>query len=126
VVLHFGEQDHVARAEDLPAPRLRDEIDALGRSSREDDLLRRRRAEIAGDLRARGLVSLGGARAQLVQAAVDVGVVVLVVAAQRIENGARFLRRRGVVEINERVPVNLLVEDRELGADGGPVAGVAG
>ena len=57
VVLHFGEQDHVARAQELSAPRLRDKVDALGRPAREDDFLRQRRAEIAGDLRARGLVS---------------------------------------------------------------------
>ena len=44
----------------------------------------------------------------------DIGVVVLVVMAQRVEDGARFLRGGGVIEIDERMPVDLLVENREI------------
>ena len=52
---------------------------------------------------ARVLVSLGRAGAQLVQAAMHVGVVVLVVVPQRIEHRARLLRGGGVVEIDQRL-----------------------
>ena len=66
---------------------------------------------------ARGFVGAGGAIAQFVNAAVDIGVVVLVVAADGIEDGARLLRGGGVVEVDERMAVDLLIEDREVGAE---------
>src|SRR5262249_5778385 len=53
-----------------------------------------------------------------VHAAVDVRVVGAVVALERVEHGDRLLRGRRRVEIDERMPVDLPVEDRELLADG--------
>ena len=44
----------------------------------------------------------------------DIGVVVFVVMHQRVNHRARFLRRGGVVEINQRLAVDLLVEDRKI------------
>ena len=88
VMLHFGEQDHVARAKKFSAPRLRDEIDALGRAAGEDDLVGARRADVVRDALPRVFVSFRRARAQLVQAAMHIGVVVLVVIPQRIEHRA--------------------------------------
>jgi hypothetical protein len=70
---------------------------------------------------ARGLVLLGRAPRQLVQPAMDVGVVLGIEAHDRIEHGARFLGGSGVVEIGERVAVRFLGEQRELRADGGYV-----
>ncbi len=40
VVLHLGQDDRVAAADVAPAPRVRDEVDRLGRVAREDDLVR--------------------------------------------------------------------------------------
>ena len=51
VVLHLGEHDHVAARDVLPAPRVRDEVDRLGRIPGEDDLVRVRRVDEPGDLR---------------------------------------------------------------------------
>jgi hypothetical protein len=62
-----------------------------------------------------------GAHAQLVDAAMDVGVVALVVIDQRLNHRARFLRRGGVVEIDQRLAVDFLVQDREVRAEFGPV-----
>ena len=45
VVLELGDDDEVAGAEVVEAPRVRDEVDALGRAAREDDLARRRRVD---------------------------------------------------------------------------------
>ncbi len=72
----------------------------------------------AAGLHARGLV--GGRRlfGERVQAAVDVGVVVLVVVHERVDHLARLLRGRGVVEVHERLAVHLPVEDGEVFADG--------
>ena len=68
-----------------------------------------------------GFVAGRGAIAQFVDAAVDVGVVVFVIMHQRVNHRARFLRRRGVVEINQRLAVDLLVEDGEILSQRGPV-----
>src|SRR5262249_46476739 len=40
-----------------------------------------------------------------------------VVALQRVEDDLRLLRRRGVVEVDERLAVDLLAQDREVVAD---------
>ena len=47
-------------------------------------------------------------------AAMDVGVVVLVIIHQRLDHRARFLRGGGVVEIDERLPMDLLIQNREI------------
>jgi hypothetical protein len=51
----------------------------------------------------------------------DVGVVVLVIMHQRVNHRARFLRRGGVVEINQRLAVDLLVEDGKILSQRSPV-----
>jgi hypothetical protein len=47
----------------------------------------------------------------------DVGVLVLVVVNDSVDDGARLLRRGAVVEVNEGLAVNGRGEDREVGAD---------
>ena len=54
-----------------------------------------------------------------------IGVVVLVVVPERIDHRPRLLRRRGVIEIDQRLAVHLLVEDREVLADRIPIEGAA-
>lgn len=114
MVLHFREQNHVAFAQEFSAPCLRDQVDAFRRSTREDDLIRAGRPDVLSDPRPRALVSFGRARAQLVKAAVDVGVIVLVVMAQRLDDASRLLRRGRVIKVHQWMPVDLLVEDREI------------
>src|SRR2546423_1203000 len=50
-----------------------------------------------------------------------VGVVVIVVIAQRFDDGARLLSRRRVIEVNQRMTVDLLIEDREIFPNGFPI-----
>ncbi len=102
VVLERREDDLVAGAEVLAAPRLRDEVDRLGRAAREDDLLGARRVEEPPDDVAGVLVGLGRAPGELVRGAVDVAVVAGVVARDRVDHGLRLLRGRGVVEPDQR------------------------
>jgi len=52
-----------------------------------------------------------------VEAAVDVGVVGLVEAREDVDDGARFVRGGGVVEVDERFGADVLVERGEIGAD---------
>src|SRR5690606_22832594 len=47
----------------------------------------------------------------------DVGVVLAVVAIQRLDHRARLLRGGGVVEVGERLPVHDAGEHGEVGAD---------
>ena len=112
-MLHFREQNHVAGLEIFCAPRTGDEIDAFGRAARENDFVGAFGVDEFRGAGARGFEGVRGAVAQFVDAAMDIGVVVLVVMDERVNHRARLLRRGGVVEINQRLAVDFLVEDRE-------------
>src|SRR5437867_9098941 len=49
------------------------------------------------------------------------GVVVLVIADEGVDDLARFLAGGGVVEIDQRVAVDLLIQDREVAAERRPI-----
>src|SRR6185436_4484536 len=61
--------------------------------------------------------SFGGFLAQRVNATVDVGVRVLLVAIDRVDDLLRALGRGGAVEVHELVPMHLARQDREVSAD---------
>ena len=99
----------------------RDEIDAFGRAARENDFVGAFGVDEFRGAGARGFKRVRRAVAQLVDAAMDIGVVVLVIMHQRVNHRARFLRRGGVVEINQRLAVDLLIEDRKILSQRRPV-----
>ena len=101
------------------APGARDQVDAFGRVPGEDDFVRRSRADERAHDFARALVGFRRALAQPVHAAMHVGVVVFVVSRDRFDDLDRLLRRRRVVEIDQRLAVDLLVQRREV-ARGSP------
>ena len=74
VVLHLGQQHHVATADVLARPGVAHQVDRLGGVANEHDLLRRRRADETGQLRPGALVERGGLGGELMHAAVDVRV----------------------------------------------------
>ena len=123
VVLHDREHDLVALAEIHGAVGAGDEVDALGGVAREDDLLDAWRIEEAAHRLARVLVAGGGGVGEEVQPAMDVGVFHLVGVVDGVEHRARLLRRGAVVEIDQRLAVDLAEQDREVGADGLDVVG---
>ena len=88
----------------------------LGRAAREHDLLASRGVDEAPDLVARAFERGGRALAELVDAAVHVGVIQPLLERLGIERGARLLRRGRVVEIRERLAVHELLERREIRA----------
>src|SRR5689334_4369410 len=49
-------------------------------------------------------------------AAMHIGVIVRVIAIHRIDDGARFLRGGGIIEIHQRATVYLLIEQWEIAA----------
>ena len=117
VVLHHGEHDLVAGADVLEPEARGDEIDRLRSRAGEDDLVARLGVEEAPHALARGFVGLGGGIGQIMQAAMDVGVFVLVGVDHPLDHRARLLRRSGVVEINERLAVGPLRQDGKVGSD---------
>ncbi len=78
VVLHVGDENLVARPERRAAEAVGDEVDGLRRAAGEDGLAAHERAEEDVDLVAGLLVEVRGALAQVVDAAVDVRVVLAV------------------------------------------------
>ena len=117
MVLEFRHHDDVAGAEVVEPPGVRDEVGSpLGRAAGEDHLAFARRVQERGDLRARSLVARCCVLGELLDAAVHVRVGGLVEVADRVEDLSRLLRRRGGVEVRERLPVDLTVEDREVRA----------
>ena len=120
VMLHFREENNIACAHKFVAPGLRHEIDALADSARENDLVRRPRAEIMRHL-ARASRRLRS-RASSARADRDARCAfVFVKATERVDHLPRFLRGRGVVKIDQGISVNLLLQDRKVMADGSPI-----
>ena len=126
MMLELRGQDRVARPEVPEAPRKRDQVDRFGRVARPYDLGRVGGVDEAGDLRARRLEGVGGAGRQLVNAAMDVRVIVLVIVDERVDHRARLLRRGGRIEIHQPAPARRrLRQDRKIGDDLG-LLGIAG
>jgi len=123
VMLQFGEQDNVAGVQVFRAPGGGDEVDAFGGAAGEDDFIGLAGMEESGGARAGGLEGVGGAVAQFVDAAMHIGIVVLVIMGQRRDDGARLLRGGSVVQVHQRFAVNLLVQDGKILAQLGPING---
>ena len=81
--------------------------------SSEDDASKK-----AAHLLARGLIGVGRARGEFMRAAMHVRVFVAVEVREPVDDGLRLLRGGGVVEPDQRVAVDLLVEDRKVAAHG--------
>ena len=119
VVLRDAQNDLVAGLHELAAPGVRDEVDRLGRVAHEDDgLVTVLRVDKARDLGSHGLVQGRRLFRQRVNTAVDVGVVVLVVVDQGIDDLVRLLGGRCVIEIDQRLAVDLSLQDRKVLANG--------
>ncbi len=114
VVLHLGQDDLVAARDIAAAPRVRDEVDRLGGVPREHDLVAVGRVDEPGRLDPRRLVRRRRLLADRVDPAVDVGVVLAVEVGDRIDHDARLLARRRGVEVDQRMAVDHLLEDREV------------
>src|SRR5581483_4561998 len=117
VMLNRGDEDLITPAEILPAPGLRDEVDAFRRPPREDDFLLALRVQEALDRRARAFIGGSGDLAEVVHAAMHIRVLFAVVARQTIDHLLRLLRRSGVVEIDELAAADAALKNRKIAAD---------
>ena len=115
VMLHHRDDDLIARLHHRLGERGGHEVESLGGAAREDDFRRRAGVDEAAHRLAGSLMELGSLYAEVVDAAVHIGVGVEVLVAHGVEHTHRLLRRGGVVEINERLAVHLAGEYREVG-----------
>ena len=116
-MLEPRQQHFVARLQHHPTVGLRDEVDAVGRAGRQHDRLLVGRVDEPRGLGARALVELRRALAQQVRGAMDVGVGVAIVVVDRANHRLGLLARVRAVEIDERLAVHELAQDRKVGAD---------
>src|SRR2546430_8362162 len=98
-----------------------DEVNSFGRAAGKDDFSRTARVDEPSCAIAGGFEGSRGAIAQLMNAAMNIGVVSLVVATESVKNDSRFLGRGGVIEIDKRLAVDFLIEDGKIAANFGEI-----
>ena len=94
-----------------------DEVYGLGRAAGEDETPDVRRAEETHYLLACPLVGRRGFFGEAVDAAVDVGVVLLVLLRESVQHLLRLLGGCGVIQVDELLAVDPPVEDGEVAPD---------
>src|SRR6185436_3055286 len=100
----------------MPSPTIRHQVDPFGGPASEDDFLGAARANESGHPFPGALVGAGRAVAQLMDAPVNIGVIMLIIVPERFKHLPGLLRGGGIVEVDQRMPVNLLIEDRKIPA----------
>ena len=110
VVLHDGDNHLIALAQEGLRKRRCDEIEALGRPSRENNLGRGTRIEERAYPFARRFVQRGGFLRKRVDAAMHIGVAGGVERVHGLQHGAGLLCRGGIVEIHQRAAVHLTAQ----------------
>src|SRR5881394_851772 len=108
VVLHGRDDDLIAGANELATITMHDEIDAFGSAAHEDTFLYVARVDEALHLFARSLISSRRPHAQIVHPAMNVRVFLLKILRAAFNHNGWDLRRRGIVQIHERLAVNVL------------------
>ena len=105
------------------AERIGDQIDRLGGVAREDDLFLALGVEKRPHGLARALVGFGRLVGEVMQAAMHVGVLLGIGLLDAVEHLLRLLRRGRVVEIDQRLAIDLHRQRGKIRADFGDVVG---
>ena len=113
VMLHRGDDDLVAGADELASIAVHHEIDSFGRAAHKDALTHVTRVDEAFHFFTRAFVGGGRFLAQVMNAAMDVRVLLFEINAAAIDDYLRHLRRGGVVEIDQRFAIDRFVARRE-------------
>src|SRR5579863_8697364 len=114
VMLHHAQHNLVAGADVREAKARRNEIDRLGRRSRENDLLVRSRVDKPPHGLSGGLICLSRRIGEIMQAPMHVRILVLISVRQPVDDLLRLLGRGRVVQIRERLAIGSLREDRKV------------
>ena len=121
VVFQFGDQHHVPVGQVVPTPRVGHQVDGFGGVLGEQHLPLRRGTDETLDGPPGVLHGRGGPLGDVVGAAVHVGVDLLVVPGERVEDDPGFLGGGARVQVGEGTAVYFLFEQRKVGLDGGRV-----
>src|SRR5690606_13704830 len=113
VVLHLGDHHLVARLQ-AAAVAVSYQVDRLGDVAGQANLVVGAGVEEPRHLVAHSLVPLCELLAEVVRAAVDVRVARTVDLIHGLQYGRRLLRRGATTEVNQRLTMDLLLEDREV------------
>ena len=116
MVLHDGEDNLVALVQEGLAVAGGHQVEALGRAAGKDYLGGTAGVEKGPDALARRLVEVGGLLGEEMHAAVDVGVDGIILVRDGLDHGPRLLGGGGVVEVDERPPVDFAAEDGKVAA----------
>ena len=117
VMFHLGDEDRIAGSEAWQGEAVGDQVGRLGRARGEDDLVARGRIDETRQLVAGRLVGIGRLGAERVHRARHVGIAGPVEAIGRLDHGQGLLRGIGVVEVDQRLAMDLARQQREIGAD---------
>ena len=115
VVLEPGQQDLIAGLQCGAAVTLRHQVDAVGGPLGQHDRAHVGRVEERRRLGSAAFIERGGAFAQQVRRAMNIGVGVAVVIVHRLQHGFGLLAGVGAIEVDQRLAVHALGEDREVG-----------
>jgi hypothetical protein len=114
-MLHLGDDDLISRLDEGLAEARRHEVNAFRRAMREDDFVRVLGPEEHAGRLADAVIRLGRPLAQPMNAAMDVRVLLGVVARGRVDHDLRLLAGRRIVEINQWCfPPHFGCEDWEI------------
>ena len=121
VMLHLGEHDLIARLDQGAEETLSHQVERLGAAMRQDDLLALAGVHIGPRRIARRLIGVRRRAGEIVHPAMNIRVARLHEAGHRVDHALRLLRRSGVVEIDQRLAIDLAVQHRKIGAHAGDV-----
>src|SRR5215210_5000470 len=113
----LGKHHLVPLAQVLAAPGMGNEVYRFGRAAGKDEPGRLRSAEEDGDLLTGLLVGRRRLLCQPMHGPVDVGVMLLVVSRERLDDPARLLGGRGVIQIHELLLAYPALQDGEVLTD---------
>src|SRR5215510_15995033 len=122
-MLHFRQENFVAALDVFGAPGGCDKIDSFGGATSENDFIGAAGVDELRGTGPRGFESAGSAIAEFMNAAVNVGVVALVILDEGIYDSARLLGGGGIIEVNERTAMHLLIQNGEVGSESRPIHG---
>src|SRR4029434_1135857 len=97
------------------------QIDALSGPACEDDFVCARRTDVLSNTTPRFFVSLCRARAQSVQPAMDICILMLVKIPKRLDHRPRFLGGCRTIKIDQRMAMRLFAQNRKIFADPLPI-----
>lgn len=123
VMFEHGNEDLVTGLQEFVAEGVSDEVDGFGGTADEDNFLAGGSAEEVANFIAGLFVGIGGSGGEGMGGAMDIRIVLRVVAADGIDDGLGFLGRGGIVEPDQGLPVDQLMENGEIGADGLDIEG---